>query len=401
MIKNSFLFCLLLFFYSCTSSQNKKTIENDFNFNPLSKELKKNLSKEIEEKFYKIFGHKRFSGAVLVAKNGTVLFEKYVGMYDFKNKIPLNNTSSIHLASISKTFTAMVVLRLYEQGKIKLTDNIQKYFPKFPYNNITIDLLLSHRSGLPNYVYFFDKYRIETFYIKNKRGHKIRKTKRIKTNFDLKPGLLNNQDVLDFMVKYKPAIQYFPNQAFNYCNTNYILLALLIEKITKMSYPNYLKDSLFTPLGMKHSFVLNSSNIDLIKPSYNPNNTPYPIQKVDLVYGDKNIYSTVEDMFLWDIALYKNKIVSQNTLQFAHQGKSKIRNSFHNYGYGWRILESPNENIVYHNGWWHGNNTVFTRYLKDTFTIIVLGNKYNRQIYRSKELHNVLSGINESTNLLE
>lgn len=400
MFKNLFFLIILLLFNFCTSSQNKQFKDFKFKFNPISNNTKKYIHAELENKFNKLFKN-NFSGEVIVTKNGQIVFEKYAGYYDIKNKIPINDKSPIHLASISKTFTATIILRLIEQHKISLKDNLTQFFPNFPYHNINIELLLTHRSGLPNYVYLFDKYTLETTYSINKRHHRVKKIVRKKNENKIKEGFLTNQDILDYIIKYKPAVQYLPNQTFNYCNTNYMLLALIIEKVTNMPYATYLADSIFKPLKMNHSFVLNINNKNLYTPSYKANNTPYNLQKVDFIYGDKNIYSTAQDMFLWDLALYNQKIISKESILLACTAKSNNSNSLHNYGYGWRILKSPNEEIIYHNGWWHGNNTVFTRFIKDTISIIVLGNKYNKQIYKSKELRNVFNGIDDKNELLE
>ena len=399
-IKNHFSLFFLLLFNFCTSSQINQFNQFKFQFNPLSEKTKKHINTELENKYNKLFKNS-FSGEIIVTKNGQIVFEKYAGYFDVNNKILINEKSPIHLASISKTFTATVILRLIEQHKIALTDNITQFFPNFPYPNINIELLLTHRSGLPNYVYFFDKYKLVSTYSFNKRHHRVKKIRRIKNENLIKEGFLNNQDILDYIIKYKPAIQYLPNQTFNYCNTNYMLLALIIEKVTKLPYATYLSDSIFKPLGMTHSFVLNNHNKNLYVPSYQANNTPFNLQKVDFIYGDKNIYSTAKDMYLWDLALYNQKIISRESILLACSAKSTNNHTVHNYGYGWRILKTPNEEIIYHNGWWHGNNTVFTRFIKDTISIIVLGNKFNRQIYKSKELRSVFNGIDDKNELLE
>ena len=126
-------------------------------------------------------------------------------------------------------------------------------------------------------------------------------------------------------------------------------------------------------------------------PSYKYNFVPYGIEKLDCVYGDKNVYSTPEDLLIWDQALYTNKIISQNTLQIAFTPYSNERPSYHNYGLGFRLYTYPDKIIPYHNGWWHGNNAVFTRMVQDSATIIVLGNKFNSKIYKAKELANIFA----------
>jgi hypothetical protein len=152
---------------------------------------------------------------------------------------------------------------------------------------------------------------------------------------------------------------------------------------------------------MTDSYVFSVADTANYIPSYKNNNVPYRIEKLDCIYGDKNVYSTVRDLFLWDRALHEGTYVNQSSQTLAYQPYSFETKSFHNYGLGWRLLNSPTEEIVYHNGWWHGNNTVFTRYIRDSATIIVLGNRYNRNIYQAKKLSSAFTGRTDSTELEE
>ncbi len=143
-----------------------------------------------------------------------------------------------------------------------------------------------------------------------------------------------------------------------------------------------MKDSVFTPLGMKNSFVFSKADTGRYIPSYMYNNRVYGIERLDCTYGDKNIYSTPREMLIWDKVLYDGSFVKNSTLSMAFEPLSNERKSQHNYGLGWRmIIHEDNSKIVYHNGWWHGNNTVFTRLIEDTATVIILGNKFNKMIY--------------------
>jgi CubicO group peptidase (beta-lactamase class C family) len=347
---------------SITQKQHKE----EFKYRKLSKSEKKIYQTKSEILYHQLLERTGFNGGILIAKNGEIIFEKYNGFSNFKSKEPITSITPFHIASVSKTFTAMAILRLWEQGKLNISDSLQQFFPSMPYHNITIQDLLSHRSGLPNYVYFSD-----TAFKKNSR--------------------VTNQDVLNFMVNAKPELYAKPNKFFHYCNTNYILLALIIEKTTGMSYPNYMKDSIFNPIGMKNSFVFSIKDTNNYNPSYGYNNQPYNLENIDCIYGDKNIYSTVQDLFSWDKALYNNSIVSYATYRKAIIPYSNERITHHNYGLGWRLLMSNDDTTVYHNGWWHGNNSVFVRLLKDTATIITLGNKYNRSIYSTAKMSNLFS----------
>jgi len=367
----------------------------------LDSTTKEKLTSQIKESYQNILGNHDFNGSILVAKNGEILYEDYQGFYDFKSKSPINTNSTFHIASTSKTFTAMAILKLWEEGKIELDKPVASYLPRFPYSEITIRMLLNHRSGINNYAYFMVDKQVQSYKVKGKKGKLITKTRTIQLPVIVKPGLLNNQDMLNFMVKYKPSLIFKPNSSFTYSNTNFSLLALIIEKIVGKDYPSYIMETIFKPLGMKNTFVFSKKDINNYQPSYYANNNPYNIEKFDCIYGDKNIYSTVRDLLLWDKALYSGSYIKHKTLQMAFEPNNNDKPSIHNYGLGWRMINQANQKIIYHNGWWHGNNAVFTRFIKDTATIIVLGNRFNRNIYNAKNIAaSFLVGF-DSTSLVE
>lgn len=313
--------------------------------------------------FYQNMVRAGFNGAMLVAKKGVVIFEKYHGLENYRNKTSqMNDSSSFQLASVSKTFTAMGVLWLMEKQQLSLTDTVQKYYPQFPYKGITLQMLLSHRSGLPNYLYFCDSI------------------------WPDKDRFLSNEDVIQLMIKHRPRIQHKPGTHFQYCNTNYMLLGAIIEKVSGQKYTDFMQQTFFGPLGMTNTFVYAPSSA--VRPhqtvSHKYNGQLEPDTYFDGVVGDKGIYSTVRDMLKWDQALYSGQLFSPETIKAAYTPYSHEKPGIRNYGLGWRLMVYPDSSeIVYHNGWWHGNNTVFNRIVKDTSTIIILGNKYNRNIYRA------------------
>lgn len=373
-----------LSFLSCDSNgnQNKQPISTaSFNdladtiFHPLSDASIAAYHKEIEDYYDKSLLRTGFNGSILVAKNGKILFEDYHGIYDFAKKEPITEHTPFHLASISKTFTGMTALKLYEEGRLSLDDSLTKYFPQIPYHGITVEMLLNHRSGLPNYLYFMDS-------IWNKKQK------------------ATNEDVLNFMIVHKPAIMATPGRSYHYCNTNFVLLALIIEQITKQPFPQYMKDSVFTPLGLMDTYVFSSADTANYIPTYSVTR-PFPMDHLDCTYGDKNIYSTVRDLFQWDKALYKNSFLKKSTLDLAFTPYSNERRSMHNYGLAWHLFFNNGDTIIYHNGKWHGSNTVFTRLVQDTATIIVLGNKENRNIYGAKQMSTIFTGRLDTSHLEE
>lgn len=307
-----------------------------------------------------------FNGGILVAKKGQIIFEDYHGLFNLKKKDSLNAHSSFHLASVSKTFTAMAILKLAELGKLSINDDVKKYFPDFPYDNVTIQLLLNHRSGLPNYVHFMES-----------------------LGWDRKQ-VCSNEDVLAYLIKFKPPVTSRPDTHFAYCNTNYALLGLIIEKASGKSYADFLQEQFFTPLQMTDTYVYSLKDSATAMPSYDWRGREEPFTFLDCGIGDKNIYSTPRDLLKWDQALYTNQIFTPQTLEAAFTPYSHEKPGVRNYGYGWRMNVYPNgKKVIYHNGWWHGNNTVFIRMIQDSVTIIVLGNKYNRLIYDAKDMETV------------
>lgn len=370
-------------------------------FSSISAREKEYYANAIAPLYQSLLLRSGFNGSILLAKNGEIVFEDYRGLINFKTKEPITANTPFHIASVSKTFTAVVILKLMEEGKLNLEDGVEKYLPSFPYANISIKDLLTHRSGLPKYDHFMDGSRTEVIRVKNRRGRIVKKYRVVKSPVQV-TGLPGNNEVLQFMIKYRPPMEASPNRRYSYCNTNYAMLALIIEKITNTPFPEYMQEQVFKPLGMTNTYVFSIKDTINYIPSYNYNNSPFPLQKLDCIYGDKNIYSTVRDLLLWDKALYMGTLVSTKTLDMAFQPYSNENRGFKNYGMGWHLLiKPPDPTIVYHNGWWHGNNAVFKRLVADSATVIILGNKFNRNIWAAGKMSSVFTGHPDTTQLEE
>jgi len=199
------------------------------------------------------------------------------------------------------------------------------------------------------------------------------------------------------MVKYKPALEFRPGTRFKYCNTNFAVLAKVIESVTGMTYTDFMTRYIFQPLGMNHTFIYDPTRglPSEATISYKYNWKKEPDMFADGVHGDKGIYSTPEDMYRWDQSFYHNTLLSNETIELAYGPCSFEKPGIKNYGLGWRMLCFPNGGkIIYHNGWWHGNNTSFYRFIKDDLTIIVLGNKFTNSIYhQAPAIYSILKGV--------
>jgi CubicO group peptidase (beta-lactamase class C family) len=321
-----------------------------------------------------------FNGCVLLAKRGRVIYKKAMGVADHEHDTPLDLNSSFQLASASKPFTATAVLMLMERGRLSLSDSIQKFIPGFPYKGITVRLLLCHRSGLPNYMYFASDY------------------------FTDKDKMLTNADIVNCLIREQPKAHAPPNKKFEYCNTNYCLLASIIEKVSGQPYAAFMKENIFDPLCMRHTFVLDrlhdTTKIVRTKGYEGKKWEPATLDMLDGVLGDKNIYSTVYDMFLFDRALYTGKLLKPGTLTEAYSGCSHEKPGKRNYGLGWRLIENDHGwQGVYHNGWWHGYNSTFFRRPLDETVIVILCNHNNKSTYRIQDILQVWDNDSTGTDL--
>jgi CubicO group peptidase (beta-lactamase class C family) len=324
-------------------------------------ELNGNFSARwIDSTFHDLARRGVFNGTLLFAEKGKIILEKAYGYEDLSKKDTLSVGSTFQLASVSKMFTAMAIMILKEDGKLDYDDQVCRYIRRFPYPAITIRQLLNHRSGLPRYEALADRY------------------------WDRQKPF-TNRDLLNLYWTFKPDLYAKPGTSFDYCNVNYALLANIVEAVSGSPFDEFLRDHVFVPAGMKNTFVYRLHTGDTI-PAYIPVGVPghhsvsgaYRKVKDDYlngVVGDKGVYSSVGDLFLFDRALYGHLLVKDETLRSAFTNCSpsghKMRDG---YGYGWRIRAGM-DSTVYHFGWWKGFRTCFLRDMKNERTLIVLSNK--------------------------
>jgi CubicO group peptidase (beta-lactamase class C family) len=333
------------------------------------------LSKKLQKKhivldsiFNADFKRGTFNGCVAVLYNDTTIYQSALGFENIATKKSLCNESVFQLASVSKMFTAIAILKLAEQNKLSIKDNLQKYFPDFPYPNTSIENLLSHTSGLPNYLYFY--YHLP------------------KTDSEI----LTNQRVLELMTQYKPAAYFKPGKRFAYSNTNYVLLALLVEKLSGQSFQAFVKQYIFDVCGMSNScFFSVSDSLKNQAFAFDYRKRPVGTDVFDYVVGDKGVCSTPQDMLLFSKNFFEGKVITNvNQAINPHARTSYDRY----YGLGFRINPNGGDTIVFHNGWWHGYRSAFQYRKSDKTTVVILSNRLDKSVYQTGRIFNVLDNKN-------
>jgi len=331
----------------------------------LSNSYIKEKKYEVSRYFEKTWSEKNDNVAFLVAKNGQIIYENYMGFANRSTDVSITKDTPLHIASVSKVLTSTAILMLVDTKRLSLNQKVNTIITNFPYPDVTIQTLLNHRSGMKNYSYFT--------YENN--------------NWD-KKQTLTNKDIVKVMVDKQIPLESKTDTRFSYCNTNYAMLAIIIEKITGLKYPKAMKEMIFNPLKMTNTFVFNiTKDKDIIAPSYKGNNVEIGIDYLDGIYGDKNIYSTPRDLLKFDKARYATFFLNPELLKKVYKGYSYESKGLRNYGLGVRMIEfEKGEPFYYHNGWWHGNTSSFITLRKEKVSIIVLSNKFTKKTYQTKRL---------------
>lgn len=364
-------YCLILliiaFLSSCGAREKEEkprqfsTYFTDSVFIDLDEELIEKRAHQIDSIFTKISKNYWFNGAVLYVEKGRKVFSKAYGIADFRTKDTLTTHSAFQLASVSKMFTAMVIMILKEQGELSYEDSVQRFIPGFPYPGVTIRTLLTHRAGMSRYMSLaHEKW----------PNHQVP---------------LTNKAVIELYMEHQPDDYFAANTGFHYCNTNYALLASVAERITGKTFSEVVKELIFDPLEMNDSFIYNMDE-DTLVPAYPDAEVqghyyrgwrlrPQRNYYLNGVTGDKGVYTSVDDLFKWDQALRYNLLVGDSTIEEAFTpGSPKYWKRKDNYGFGWRIKESR-DSTVFHFGWWRGFRTFYIKDLRQDKTLIILTNK--------------------------
>lgn len=317
----------------------------------------------------------QFNGSVLVAENGRVVFKKGYGKANFEWDIPNAPDTKFRLGSITKQFTSMLILQLVQQGKLKLDGTITDYLPDYPKktgDKITIHHLLTHTSGIPGYTEL--------------------------------PGFFQNMSrnpstPTEFVKMFADsALLFEPGARWSYSNSGYFLLGVIIEKLTGGSYEQALQRNILDPLGMKntgydhHSTILEKRAAGYERNPFGTRNAAY--LDMSLPYSAGSLYSTVEDLYLWDQALYTDKLLSADLKAVMFKAHFRANPAFH-YAYGWMVATlpvSPTDSlaVIQHGGGINGFNTLICRFPNEKNLVVLLNNTGGAPL---TPINNAITGI--------
>ena len=312
---------------------------------------------EVERYLDEESAYKGLQGVALVAQGNEIKFAKAYGNADYDDNIVNKVNTRFAIASNTKQFTAVAIMQLMEDGKINLDDTIDKYFPKFKYaNQITVRELLQMRSGLVDYL------NAAELYFKDEESLKILNDYREKAYFD--EYVSDSRWTADIILNnlYLSELQFEPGQAYDYCNTNYYLLGLIIEQASGVSYEDYIKENIFKPCGMKISSM---SAEDTDAKGHGSVESGEIVVNPKFTFAAGNIYTNVYDLLRWERMLHTGKLLSQESY-------NEMITPSEDSGYGFGLIIS--DGIIRHSGVIDGFNS-YTEYdsAKD-ITIIILEN---------------------------
>jgi CubicO group peptidase (beta-lactamase class C family) len=311
-----------------------------------------------EEKIDKIFSDYNKPGmpgaAVMVIKNGEIIFQKGYGLANVEENISVTKATNFRLASVTKQFTAMCILKLIDEGKLKFETRLTDIFPEFPSygNDITIKNLLQHTSGLIDYE-------------------------------DLIPDTatvqVKDKDVLAMLMQ-TDSTYFKPGSKHKYSNTGYALLALTVEKISGKPFRDFLSENIFKPLGMDNTVAFEKGINEVKNRAYgytiHQDSVEFTDQSItSAVLGDGGIYSSLNDLYIWDQALYTDKLIPKKYLDESWTKGITTNGEEFPYGFGWRLENYHDKNIVYHTGSTRGFRNIIYRIPDEKFTIVILTNR--------------------------
>tara|TARA_R110002050_G_scaffold88375_2_gene186626 strand:+ start:10523 stop:11626 length:1104 start_codon:yes stop_codon:yes gene_type:complete len=287
-----------------------------------------------------------FNGAILVSRGDKIIYKNALGYADKDNNRKLNIASVFYLASVSKQFTAMAIMILKEQKKLSYDDKLSKYFPEFPdyANTVTLKHLMTHTSGIA------DHYRLGIY----RKG-------------------LRDKDVLEALVKQKE-LDFKPGDEFRYSNGGYVLLSLIVTKVSGMPFHKFMEINIFRPLGMNNTLVYDESAPAIENRAVGYNQAGQLDDYEIFTTGAGGMFSTLDDLHLWDRALYTEQLISHAALEEAFTPATLNNGELTKYGYGWGVSEGDGQKVVQHTGGLAGYRTFIKRNLYNKSCYIILTN---------------------------
>lgn len=316
--------------------------------------------------------------AVLVIKDGDIVFSGGFGYADLKNNVRIDENSSFRLASVSKQFTTMAVMVLAEEGKLDYDDLLTEHVPELDFwPDVTIRHLMTHTSGIPDYYE-------EAFY----------------DDFDAAAPMPQNSDVVDILSLY-PEADFPPGDQYVYNNAAYEVLTTVVERASGISFAQFLKQRVFTPAGMATATTFNTATPDIPGRvfGYDPTAEGYELNDYDPfndMLGAGSVYATLGDFHAWEQSLLANTVVSAGALKNAYSPARLNNGQYTGYGFGWRTGALRGHAVAAHTGSWVGFRTAITRFVDAGLTIVVLTNRSDgwpsREITSISEIYLPSSG---------
>jgi CubicO group peptidase (beta-lactamase class C family) len=306
--------------------------------------------------------------AVLVVHHRAVIHRANYGLADITRGVRINPKTSFLLASLTKQFTAMAVMMLVERGGLSYENRVSEFFPDFPAvaRDITVQHLLQHTAGFREYS--------DLFIMENKISAPDDVRDPWPRSASLPPSAYEptSEDTRRILTRHE--LTFVPGERWSYSNSGYVVLGRIVEVVSGRSYPNFLKRRIFEPIGMANSVVPvrgwrrvpnRATSYSWAAKYQDIDYTP-----LNLTYGEDGVYTTIDDMFRWDQALYTAALVKQSTLDEAFRSGKLNNGDPIDYGYGWFI----GKDFVDHEGAWLGFRTYIRRYRSRRLTVIILAN---------------------------
>lgn len=324
-------------------------------------------AEQVESLFSKLIYNREPGAAVLVIKDGHVAHERGYGVTDLRAFRPIDGRTNFRLASLTKQFTAAAVMLLVRDGKLRYEDSLTGIFPDFPKygQTITIRHLLNHTSGLPDYEDLMPLY---------------------DTAIPLEEVQIKDIEVLHLLKKEK-AGKFAPGSRWAYSNSGYVLLGLVIEKVSGKSFAEFLNERIFLPLGMTNTAAYERGKNEVLNRAYGHTRKDGRWQETDqsltsATLGDGGVYSSVEDLAKWDEALRRHTLLSEREIQpalipvrLAGEGPTEPDGTLAAYGFGWFLNPWQGHVRMWHYGETVGFRTAIQRFPDEGLTVIVLCNR--------------------------